>query len=103
MVKNQDFLRVRNKFIKFLNKQDKLKTVDDLLEDISYNYMNSDKGIHITRCILWKGVLIDRTKYDCSLNIEYQEFDTNKTYVQIYNHKKGKKLNDSTSWIKEKR
>ena len=90
------------KFVKYLKTQDKLVTSDDLLDKMLYTYMSSIGGINTTRCILWKGTLINRRKYDCQLNIEIQMFGTErKSYVDLFVHKTGGRLDDFNSWKNE--
>jgi hypothetical protein len=89
------FDKALEKFIKYIGSQDKLKTADDLLSKIQYTYMTSIPKYNVVQCILWRGILIDRKKYDAQLNIQLQ-IPTGYR-IDIFVHEKGKNLNDG--WV----
>ena len=97
-MKLPEFDKVLKKFLKYLKTQDKLKTSNDLLPRLLYEYIDS-LDCNVTRCIMSVGTLINREKHDAQINVEMQYTTT--TYVEIYIHKKGKDL--SEGWIKQKK
>lgn len=88
------FKRILNIFIEYLEKQDKLVTAEDLLPHMLYNYIWSIDGIHTTRCILSRGILVPEG-FDSQINVEFQPFNGGgKVEVEIYHHKEGLPLTE---------
>ena len=77
----------------------KLKTADDLLLELMYMHMQSPDGLNTGRVTIRK--LINNPKYDCMINMEFQEFNNKRCFVEIKYHNKGCKLNDLCSWVNE--
>jgi len=93
-------------FIKFLSKQDKIKTAEDLVLGLHYEYISGIPNI-VYRCILRKRpkefYIIEpgHTTYDAMINIEISLSEC--TYVYIKKHTIGKKLDDINSWTDDKK
>lgn len=95
-VQNKAFKMVMDAFVKWLGTQDKLVTADDLLDELSYTYMEfSWNKMDVCRAILWKGVLMKEDQ-DAQVNIEIQPFEEHcrGSYCRIYAHKKGLPLTE---------
>jgi hypothetical protein len=80
-----------------MSKQDKINKGSDLIEDMLYKYTVDYGRTSSPRidCLLWKGVLIDRTKYDAQLNIELVY--KHATQVRVYQHVLGSPIDGE--WI----
>jgi hypothetical protein len=93
-------------FIKFLSKQDKIKTAEDLVPGLHYEYISGIPNI-VYRCILRKRpkefnvIEPGPVTYDAMINIEISLSEC--TYVYIKNHNIGKRLDDINSWVNDKK
>lgn len=90
------------RFLKFMEKQEKIKQVEDLVPQMMYSSLfGLCTPTYVRRAILRRG--IDDAKerglhYDALINIEVEANDNNGTFVYIWKHKTNKPLTDFNSW-----
>jgi hypothetical protein len=89
-------------FITEFNPKNRMIAVDfkNFDKDSQYIITTKEKEKEI-KCIFWKGILIDRKKYDFQLNIAINPIHLDTHFLEIYVHKKGKPLHSLDAWVKE--
>jgi hypothetical protein len=91
---------------KFMSKQDKIRTADDLIPGLLYSYGSGIDGGGQTQCILWKGlgeraakIIGEKKDYDAQINIQVEPLDYNgATFVYIVQHKKNTEFLNLDNW-----
>jgi hypothetical protein len=90
------------RFLQFMNKQDKIRCVDDLVPNLHYKSLyNLCTPTYTRRASLRKGITDAREKglvHDAVINIEVESADPPGIYMYIWSHKTGKPLFELSSW-----
>jgi hypothetical protein len=82
-------------FMKFLSKQDKIKTSNDLLPELHYSHISGDLGF-VYRCILRRGY-----EKVSLINVEIDSADRG-IVAFIYSQMDGKNLCNISTWKEER-
>jgi len=89
-------------FIKEFNPKNRMIKFDPKkLDKETYYVVTTKEKDKEIKCIFWKGILIDRKKYDFQLNIAINPLNLDTHFLEIYVHKKGTPLYKLESWVKD--